>query len=189
MIRVDFRRTVALGAFGVLLLAACGDVKSELITGATGGSAGAPGGASTGGTSSGASGVGGASVGGAGAGGANTGGSNAGSSSGGTSGGAGGSGGTPECTPETADTDCPGPERTLCDPDSRTCVECTAEAHCDADENCSHALGECAASCTATSDCTDDEDRFCDLAIGGFCVECLADADCPSGQCSNWSCD
>jgi hypothetical protein len=116
-------------------------------------------------------------------------GSNAGSSSGGTSGGAGGSGGTPECTPETADTDCTGPDRTLCDPNSRTCVECTAAAHCDADEDCSEDLGECAARCTGPSDCTDDEDRFCDLAIGGFCVECLANTDCPSNQCSTWSCD
>lgn len=177
--------------FGIAATA-CGDVRSDLITGASGGNAGSPGGTSTGGASSGSSGMGGTSptggtsTGGAGAGGAGVGGANAGASSGGASG---GSGGTPECTVATADTDCTGPDRNLCNPDTGKCVECTAEAHCDTDEDCSEDLGECAERCTSTSDCIDDEDRFCDLAIGGFCVECLADADCPSNQCSNWSCD
>jgi hypothetical protein len=187
-----FATGFVLASYLGLAATACGDVKSDLITGATGGAAGAPGGASTGGASSGSSGMGGtsptggASAGGAGAGGAGSGGASAGSSSGGATG---GSAGTPECTVETADTDCTGPDRNLCNPDTGTCVECTAEAHCDADEDCSDDLGECAERCAGPSDCTDDEDRFCDLAIGGFCVECLADADCPSNQCSNWSCD
>jgi hypothetical protein len=171
--RAAFRRglvfgvLVALGAFG---LAGCGDVTSELITGATGGAAGSPGGASMGGTSA-AAGMSGASMGGAGAGGAT-----------------GGSGGTPECTPETAETDCTSGERILCHPGSQTCVECVYNGHCDPEEDCSEVLGECAVTCTSAADCTDD-DNICDMSIG-FCVECLIDTDCPSGeQCSRGSCD
>ncbi len=180
-----FRRGLALGVFAGVAgfsLLGCGDVRSELITDATGGSAGAQGGASMGGTSSGASGASGASTGGAGAGGANTGGTNAGSSSG-------GSGGTPECTPETAETDCTSGERILCHPGTLKCVECVYNGHCDPEEDCSEVLGKCAEPCATAADCTDEEDRICDTTIG-FCVECQSDPDCPAGQqCSNGSCD
>lgn len=184
-------RSVALAAVVGLGAAACGDVKSELITGADGGSAGGTGGTSTGGTSSGASGASGSGTSGAGAGGANAGGASAGSAgaNAGSGGASGGSGGMPECLPETADMDCISSDRIFCHPDRLVCVECVYDAHCDPGEECSEALGECAERCSSTADCTDDEDRFCDTTIGGFCVECLNNSDCPSNQCSNWSCD
>ncbi|HVR19363.1 MAG TPA: hypothetical protein VMS65_06700, partial [Polyangiaceae bacterium] len=99
----------------------------------------------------------------------------------------GGSSGTPECTPETAASDCTDSERRRCHPTKLTCVECTDEGQCDANEDCSDDLGECAIPCTSSDACIDEDDPVCDTLIR-FCVQCVANTDCPSNQCANWEC-
>ena len=71
-------------------------------------------------------------------------------------------------------------EADLCETARSRCVECTTDGHCDGDETCSAALGECATPCSSREDCPFDE-PLCDPAIG-FCVECREDRDCLAGQ-------
>jgi len=193
------RSNVRLVSFTALLAlaahVACGDVTSDLITDASGGSAA---GSSMGGASGGGSAVGGSVMAGSTMGGSATGGSATAGSSGASPGGAGtggsstggtsaGSGGTPECT---TNDDCSGSERNICRVSDGVCVECTgSDAPCDPDEDCSEVIGECARSCMSDANCIEEDDSRCYTAIN-FCVECLDDFDCPPDErCGNWQCN
>jgi hypothetical protein len=186
-------RIVSFTAFFALAAhVACGDVTSDLITDASGGSTtggaamggsamgGAAGGGTTGGGMTGGGTTGGGTTGGSATGGSATGGS----STGGTSA---GSGGTPECT---TNDDCSGSERNICRVDDGVCVECTgSDVPCEPDEDCSEVIGECARYCASDDDCIDEDDSHCYTAIN-FCVECLDDSDCPPDEsCGNWQCN
>ena len=88
----------------------------------------------------------------------------------------------------TTSDDCSGSERNVCRARDGVCVECTSEAPCDPDENCSDHMGECARPCASDADCIEDDDAYCDTAIG-FCAECVDDVHCPMGElCGNWQC-
>jgi len=115
----------------------------------------------------------------------------------------------PATPPETCDSDKACSEfNLLCDPLSKTCVECVTVAdcadgelctpdqlcktvECAADEDCegdAHCTGQLCVpfdACASSKDCTD---QVCDKTIGE-CVDCLADEDCGDDEkCSGKEC-
>jgi hypothetical protein len=99
-----------------------------------------------------------------------------------------GAGGKPGTTACKNSLDCVGAtdDRLVCDRAAGTCVECVADADCDANTRCYD--NHCRASCTSDKDCT-VKGLLCD-STAGHCVECLVDGDCGAHQvCAAGSCE
>ena len=68
----------------------------------------------------------------------------------------------------------------VCDPGTKTCVECLLDANCPLGKKCDGETHLCVG-CLADADCAGD--LVCDSTVH-HCVECLEDGDCgEGGQC------
>lgn len=100
----------------------------------------------------------------------------------------GGTGGEPSLPDRCElDSDCESP-LPVCDPFSKSCVECLFDADCDTGR-CDQRVCAPALPCDTSSDCTDAEaTKVCHTARGQ-CVECLSAGDCdPSHDCVDNRC-